>query len=112
MWEIVVMVLTFGGWEKGKWIDAKPGGKNQPTKSKVYSLVAKESWKQQQQRENFAIPADFASLGFRGGGGGGAEGMVSVAVGGGVHVLIDEKGNNYALMRTTHIPWRGFGTYF
>jgi hypothetical protein len=38
--------------------------------------------------------------------------MVSVAVGGGVHVLIDEKGNNYALMRTTHIPWRGFGTYF
>jgi hypothetical protein len=46
MWEIVVMVLTFGGWEKGKWIDAKPGGKNQPTKSKVYSLVAKESWKQ------------------------------------------------------------------
>jgi hypothetical protein len=38
--------------------------------------------------------------------------MVGVAVGGGVHVLIDEKRNNYALMRTTHTPWRGFGTYF
>jgi hypothetical protein len=38
--------------------------------------------------------------------------MISVAMGGGVHVLIDGKGNNYALMRTIHIPWRGFGTYF
>jgi hypothetical protein len=38
--------------------------------------------------------------------------MISVAVRGGVHVRIDEKKFNYALMRTTHIPWRGFGTYF
>jgi hypothetical protein len=37
MWEIVVMVLTFVGWEEGSWIDAKPGEKNQPTKSKVLS---------------------------------------------------------------------------
>jgi hypothetical protein len=35
--EVVVMVLAFGGWEEGSWIDAKPGKKNQPTKSKVLS---------------------------------------------------------------------------
>lgn len=41
-------------------------GKKPNQQNLKYSLVAKESWKQQQQRENLAIPADFASLGFRG----------------------------------------------
>jgi hypothetical protein len=30
--EVVVMVLTFGGWEEGSWIDAKPGEKKPTNK--------------------------------------------------------------------------------